>query len=177
MWTAAWSSTNARDIPNMLRKRKSGAPWPSAAPRSKKEEDVPGGTAFPYPYSEFEVHKVTDDGMAPIDITTKGVTVDFKAYVDEPGATIGLEDYRPGDEVDWNYLHDEVHYILKGKGEITYSLPPLHRRWYQTTAEAGCVYLIPRGARLRIKVIGDEPYRHLFVVMPGGFYPQDKLDR
>lgn len=136
-----------------------------------------GGAAFPYPYSEFKVYKVRPEEMAPIYIETHDVTIDFKAYTDEPGATIGVEDYRPGDEVEWTYFHDEVHYILKGKGEIAYSLPPLHRHWYTTTAEEGCVYLVPRGATLRIKVLGDEPYRHLFIVMPGGFYPADKLDR
>ena len=67
--------------------------------------------------------------------------------------------------------------MLKGKAEITYSLPPVHRKWHKTSAEEGCVYLIPRGARVKFKVVGNEPYRHLFVVMPGGFYPADKFER
>jgi hypothetical protein len=98
-------------------------------------------------------------------------------FNDEPGGTTGVEDFRPGDEVEWNFFHDEVQYILKGKAEITYSLPPIHRKWYKTSAEEGSVYLIPRGARVKFKVIGNDPYRHLFVVMPGGFYPADKFDR
>jgi hypothetical protein len=42
----------------------------------------------------------------------------------------------------------------------------MHRRWYKTSAEEGCIYLIPRGVRVKFKIIGNDPYRHLFVVMP-----------
>jgi hypothetical protein len=57
------------------------------------------------------------------------------------------------------------------------SVRAVHRKWYKTSAEEGCVYLISRGARVKFKVVGNEPYRHLFVVMPGGFYPADKFER
>lgn len=138
---------------------------------------MPGAPTFAYPYSEFKVFKVDPKAMQPTHIETRGVTFDIAVFNDEPGGTTGVEDFRPGDEVEWNFFHDEVQYILKGKAEITYSLPPVHRKWYKTSAEEGSVYLIPRGARVKFKVIGDDPYRHLFVVMPGGFYPADKFDR
>jgi ethanolamine utilization protein EutQ (cupin superfamily) len=138
---------------------------------------MPGAPAFPYPYSEFKVFKVDPKAMQPTHIETRGVTLDIAVFNDEPGGTTGVEDFRPGDEVEWNFFHDEVQYILKGKAEITYSLPPVHRKWYKTSAEEGSIYLIPRGARVKFKVIGSDPYRHLFVVMPGGFYPADKFDR
>src|SRR5581483_3966189 len=138
---------------------------------------MPGAAAFPYPYSELKVYRIRPEDMQPTEVTTKGITLDIKIYTDEPGATTGVEDFRPADEVDWSFYHDEVQYITKGRAEITYSLPPLHTRWHKTTAEVGCIYLIPRGARLKFKVIGNEPYRHVFVVMPGGFYPRDEFDR
>jgi ethanolamine utilization protein EutQ (cupin superfamily) len=130
--------------------------------------------------TEFKVFKVDPSAMKPTYIETRCVTMDvavFAVFNDEPGATTGVEDFRPGDEVEWSFYHDEVQYILKGKAEISYSLPPMHRRWYKTSAEEGCIYLIPRGARVKFKVIGNDPYRHLFVVMPGGFYPPDKFER
>jgi len=136
-----------------------------------------GGTGFPFPYSEFKIFKVDPSAMKPTYIETRGVTMDVAVFNDEPGATTGVEDFRPGDEVEWSFYHDEVQYILKGKAEISYSLPPMHRRWYKTSAEEGCIYLIPRGARVKFKVIGNDPYRHLFVVMPGGFYTPDKFER
>ena len=136
-----------------------------------------GSAAFPFPYSDLKVFKVDAKDMKPVEIPTRGVTLDIAVYNDEPGATTGVEDFRPGDEVDWSFYHDEVQYIVKGKAEITYSLPPLHTKWYKTVAEEGSIYLIPRGARLKFKVIGKDPYRHLFVVMPGGFYPADKFNR
>ena len=138
---------------------------------------MPGASAYPYPYSELKVFKVKPGDMKPAFIETRGVTLDMAVYNDEPGGTTGVEDFRPGDEVEWNFYHDEVQYILKGKAEMTYSLPPLHRKWYKTSAEEGCVYLIPRGARVKFKVIGNDPYRHLFVVLPGGFYPAELAER
>jgi len=136
-----------------------------------------GAPAFPFQYSDLKVFKVDPKDMKPISIETRGVTLDLAVYNDEPGGSTGIEDFRVGDVVEWNFHHDEVQYIVKGKAELTYSLPPLHRRWYTTTAEEGCIYLIPRGARVKFKVIGDEPYRHLWVVMPGGFYPKEQRDR
>ena len=136
-----------------------------------------GSSAFPFNYSELKVFKVDPKDMKPTRIDTRGVTLDVAFYNDEPGASTGVEDFRPGDEVDWSFFHDEVQYITKGKAELTYSLPPLHRRWYKTTAEVGSIYLIPRGARVKFKVIGDEPYRHLFVIMPGGFYSTEACER
>jgi hypothetical protein len=100
--------------------------------------------------TEFKVFKVDPSAMKPTYIETRCVTMDvavFAVFNDEPGATTGVEDFRPGDEVEWSFYHDEVQYILKGKAEISYSLPPMHRRWYKTSAEEGCIYLIPRGAR------------------------------
>jgi hypothetical protein len=41
--------------------------------------------------------------MAPTYIETRGVTLDIAVFTDEPGATTGVEDFRPGDEVDWSF--------------------------------------------------------------------------
>ena len=61
---------------------------------------MPGAPAFPYPYSEFKVFKVDPKAMQPTHIETRGVTLDIAVFNDEPGATTGVEDFRPGDEVE-----------------------------------------------------------------------------
>jgi hypothetical protein len=83
-----------------------------------------GGTGFPFPYSEFKVFKVDPSAMKPTYIETRGFTFDIAVFNDEPGGTTGVEDFRPGEEVEWSSSSQ--------------------------TAEAA---------------LGDEPCRHLFVVM------------
>jgi len=134
--------------------------------------------AYPYPFSKLVVHKVDPKDMKPFTVPTLGDQPgDITFYHDEPGATTGLEDFRPGTTFEWFFMHDEVQYVFSGKAEITYSLPPLHQKWEKTTAEAGCIYLMPRGAHVKFKIVSKEPYRHLFVVTPGGYYPKEMLKR
>ena len=104
-----------------------------------------GVTGFPFSYSDFKVFKVDPSAMKPAYIETRGVTLDIAIFNDEPGATTGVEDFRPGDEVEWSFYHDEVQYILKGKADIAYSLPPLHQRWLRPRLKRG-VFISFRGA-------------------------------
>lgn len=93
------------------------------------------------------------------------------ACIAEPSGFCGFEDWRPDAPSSdwWTFLYDEVHYALSGKAEITYLSPP----WYTSDSkktivvQEGDVYLIPKGTRWFRKVIGDKPYRHLCIIMPG----------
>ncbi len=38
-------------------------------------------------------------------------------------------------------------------------------------AEAGSIYLLPRGARIVWRVLSDEPFRHLCICVPNPGYP------
>lgn len=79
-----------------------------------------------------------------------------------------LEDFPPGETVFWFFPHDEIHYVVKGKAEITYSLASSsHTEQKTMTAEAGEAYLIPHGARITWKVEPGDPFRHLCFIMPG----------
>jgi uncharacterized cupin superfamily protein len=79
-----------------------------------------------------------------------------------------LEDFPPGETVFWFFPHDEIHYVVKGKAEITYSLAGTsHTELKTMTAEPGEAYLIPHGSRLTWKVAPGDPFRHLCFVMPG----------
>jgi ethanolamine utilization protein EutQ (cupin superfamily) len=87
-------------------------------------------------------------------------------YISDEAAQVAYEHFEPKSTVVWQYWHDEVHYVIEGKAKITYALAPLFIVTGEITAEAGDVYLIPKGADLKFEIISDEPYRHLCVMMP-----------
>jgi ethanolamine utilization protein EutQ (cupin superfamily) len=67
--------------------------------------------------------------------------------------------------------HDEVQFIVAGRAEITYHLPPLMVESGKVVAEPGCVYFLPQGARITWNVLSDEPFPHLCVCWPNPGYP------
>jgi ethanolamine utilization protein EutQ (cupin superfamily) len=84
-----------------------------------------------------------------------------------PQAWVVMEDFAAGDVVRWNFFYDEIHYILRGKAEVTYSLASTtYTEQKKMTAEAGDCYLIPRGASVEWKVDPSGPYQKLCVIMP-----------
>lgn len=87
-----------------------------------------------------------------------------------PAATVSVEDFFPGSDCRWAFHHNEVHLILSGSAEITYTLPPSYNTIRNTVAKKGDVYVILQGSRVTFKVTSDEPYRHFCVIMPRYHY-------
>jgi mannose-6-phosphate isomerase-like protein (cupin superfamily) len=90
----------------------------------------------------------------------------IKRYFREPAGNIAVEDFTAGQVFKWSYWHDEVHYIIKGKAEITFSMPPFHQTEEKIVAETGDAYMIYKGESLTFRVISKEPFRHLCIIMP-----------
>ena len=86
--------------------------------------------------------------------------------VPSPDAVVGIEDFGAGETMRWRFWHPEVHYILKGKAEVSYTLPAWHDEVKTMTVEAGDCYVIPKGAELQWKVSSEGPLRKFCVVMP-----------
>ena len=117
-----------------------------------------------------DLNKVNMDDVEPLEIGgpvpgMKQTTI-VKHLINEPCANIGLEDFPGGTQLDWAFWHDEAHYVLEGKAELTYTLPPNHNRVKTVICEKGHVYLIMNGTRATWKVLSNEPYRHLCFIMP-----------
>jgi quercetin dioxygenase-like cupin family protein len=110
------------------------------------------------------IFDVSDDDLTRID--TVAGPLYMKRFIKEPACNMVIEDFKPGQEITWWFWHDEIHYIITGKAEVTYSLPGLHLKSERATIEAGDAYLIYRGERITWKVISKEPYRKFCVVMP-----------
>ncbi|MEL7027794.1 MAG: hypothetical protein AAGL49_00975 [Pseudomonadota bacterium] len=130
----------------------------------------------PGQYSRFQVHRIKASDMeaAPLlelpfnpGVTLKG----YKTEIDEPAAQVIVEDFLPGTEFSWTFVHDELQYALSGKIDIEVFLPPLYGESVKTTLDEGCIYLFPAGTRMHVKVLGDEPYRHICICVPNPGYP------
>jgi len=82
---------------------------------------------------------------------------------------VSIEDFGAGETFFWAFpLDSEVHIILKGKAELTYSLEGTnHTEEKKMIVEEGDVYIIPRGARMTWKVDSGGPLRKMCVLMPG----------
>ena len=87
-------------------------------------------------------------------------------FVPSPDANVGLQGFPAGEIGIWRFWHPEVHYVLRGKAEISYSLPAFHLEKKTMKVEPYDCYVVPRGADLEFKVEPGETLRTLYVGMP-----------
>jgi mannose-6-phosphate isomerase-like protein (cupin superfamily) len=139
-------------------------------------ESKMSGSHAAIPYSRFEIYKVVNNDLdsAPEFPFPFVAGSKFKAVntgIDQPAVQVNFEDFYPGPDIVWSMFHDEVQYVTSGRAEITFHLPPLMQESGTVTAEAGSIYLLPRGARIVWRVLGDMPFRHLCICIPNPGYP------
>ncbi|MFC2031845.1 cupin domain-containing protein [Chloroflexota bacterium] len=102
-----------------------------------------------------------------IETSTGKYAIHSKTHINSANGGGGIEDIPAGHTLTWMYPHDEIHWILKGKAEMTYSLAGTsHTEQKTVNLEPGDIFLIPLGARLTIKVDPSGPLRRLLVSMP-----------
>jgi hypothetical protein len=83
-----------------------------------------------------------------------------------PECIMAVEDFFAGDTIRWAFHHAEFQYILKGKAELVYTLPPWHDEQKTLKVQTGDAYLIPNGADITFKIDKGAPFRKMCVVMP-----------
>lgn len=143
-----------------------------AAPRAP----AMSGTVKGLDYSKVRMYTVKDSDLdtAPNYEFPFIPGSQFKAVntgIDEPAVQVNFEDFVPGPDITWSLFHDEVQYVTSGRAEITFHLPPLMQESGTVIAEPGSIYLLPRGCRVRWRVLGNEPFRHLCICIPNPGYP------
>jgi len=110
--------------------------------------------AMPEPIiDEIPILKVSVDGPLDSQYTANGTaeTLDYPAN----GTAFRF------------FPQDEMHYVLRGKAEVVYSLASnSHQKQQTITLNVGDFYVIPVGARMTWK-IGDEALRILRIILPG----------
>jgi uncharacterized cupin superfamily protein len=92
--------------------------------------------------------------------------VRIKWVLSDAAGIAGIEDFEPGSEHSSSFWYDEMHFVIDGEAEISFTLPPLNRKIMKTTARRGDSYLLLRGTKVTWKITSKEPYRHLCVIMP-----------
>lgn|SRR5690625_1903127 len=90
--------------------------------------------------------------------------------INTPEGLAGLESFPAGKEYSFAFWADEFHFVVSGSATVKYTSPPLHQDVVETTVEAGDVYLIRSGSRVRWFVDESEPFVHYFAAMPGFDY-------
>ncbi|MEL7030214.1 MAG: hypothetical protein AAGL49_13650, partial [Pseudomonadota bacterium] len=105
------------------------------------------------PWSKFKIYSVADSDLdeAPDLEFPFHPGSRFRAVntgIDEPCTQINYEDFYKGQAITWSMPHDEVQYVVSGRAEITYFLPPLMQESGKAIAEPGSVYILPQGARI-----------------------------
>ena len=135
---------------------------------------MPIGLA-PNDRSKFQVYQYEASDMSGADLFdlpfNPGTKIRGYTAFDEPACQVIIEDFMPGTEFQWTFTHDEYQYAISGEIEIEVFEPPLYAESTKTTFKAGSVYLFPVGSRMHVKVIGDEPYRHICFCPPSPGYP------
>jgi quercetin dioxygenase-like cupin family protein len=130
--------------------------------------------------SSFESHQIDHGALdhAPLlDLPfNPGVKIRGYSAINQPNCQVIIEDFMPGDEFAWTFVHDEMQYALSGEMEVEVFLPPLYAESIKATIRPGTVYSYPVGARKHVKVTGTEPFRHICFCPPSPDYPFPTLD-
>ncbi len=92
--------------------------------------------------------------------------------INNPDCVAAVESFPAKATSKWSFYHHEVHYIMRGKAEVSYTLPPFHLEEKQMEVEPGDCYHIPQGAQLQWKVVSEEPLTKLCILMPNPLPPE-----
>jgi hypothetical protein len=122
-------------------------------------------------YSKFRMYKIENSDLdsitpGPFPFCEGAVSRMVGVGIDEPACQVVLEDYFPGPPYVWTVWQDQIDVVLSGKAKITYYEPPDQNIQRTVIAEAGCLYLIPRGTKIIWNILGEEPFRHLSIDFP-----------
>ena len=140
---------------------------------------MPVGLA-PTVRSSFEAHAIDHaalDSAPLIDLPfNPGIQIRGYSAINQSNCQVIVEDFMPGDEFWWTFVHDEIQYALSGEMEVEVFLPPLYSEVIRTTISAGMVFSYPLGARKHVKVLSDVPFRHICFCPPSPNYPFPTAD-
>ncbi len=100
----------------------------------------------------------------------------WQMILDEPTCQVVAEDWLKDNDVEWTYWVDSLFIVLGGSAEMEIWQPPNWTVRTKRTVSKDDVFLCPRGARARWKVLSDEPFRHLVVDIPNAGYSVEEMN-
>jgi hypothetical protein len=128
----------------------------------------------PLVYSRFRLIEPDAEALehAPVDPFPFIPTSQFRITVlaSEPAMQIVHEDWFKDNDIEWTYWVDAFHIVLGGSAEITYWNPPDWTDTGTVVANAGSMFLCPRGSRVKWRVTSSEPFRRVVLDIPNPGY-------
>jgi len=125
--------------------------------------DLPQSKGF----AVIEVHRFDPAQLQQVKVRGGEFTTRIQQTVNQPECSAAFEEFRPDEPHEYFvFWYDEVHYGLSGEAECIYRLPPTFDEEHTVRVRAGDMYFLPVGIHHRWRIIGDEPYRFLWVCMP-----------
>jgi hypothetical protein len=131
----------------------------------------------PLVYSKFRL--IEPDGAAldaaPMEPFPLRPSSSFRivTMINEPAMQVVYEDWFKGNDIEWVYWVDAFHIVISGEAEISYRDPPAWSETKTVVARAGAMYLTPRGAHVKWRVLSDEPFRHVVLDIPNAGFSFD----
>lgn len=128
----------------------------------------------PLVYSKFQLIQPDSEALdaAPMESFPTKSSSKFRivTLMNEPAMQAVYEDWFKGNDVEWTYWVDTVHFVVSGEAEITYWDPPNWETENTVVAGPGSFYLAPRGCRAKWRVLSDEPFRRIVLDIPNPGY-------
>jgi hypothetical protein len=130
-------------------------------------------------YSKFAIANVASASLDDAELepypTAPNSRFRWAILFSEQACQAVVEDWFKDNEIEWTYWIDSIFYVLSGECEITLWQPPNWTEQRVVVARVGDVFLCPRGARVRFRVLSDEAFRHLVFDVPNPGYDADEL--
>ncbi len=123
---------------------------------------------------EIEIHEFDAGRLERFPVRGNDFVNWADTVINEESCVAAFQEFRPEEPMGyWVMFYDEIHYGLSGEADLIYKLPPNYDEEKTVRVKAGSLYLLPIGADTNWRVVGDEPYRSLFDIMPrpkGGLF-------
>jgi len=118
--------------------------------------------------SEIPKIKIDPQGKVRVTRSRFGNLYFTGRFLMYPEANVICEYFGAGETVKWAFNYCEVHYILNGEADMSYSLYHTgHTEVKTMKVEKGDAYIIPSGAFVEWKVSNKGHLMKLCVIMPG----------
>jgi hypothetical protein len=128
----------------------------------------------PLVYSKFRLITPDDAALDAAELEPFPTDPDSKfrivTLMNEPAMQAVYEDWFKGNDIEWTYWVDAVHFVVSGRAEITYWDPPNWEQENHVVAGPGSFFLTPRGCRARWHIVSDEPFRRVVLDIPNPGY-------
>ena len=95
--------------------------------------------------------------------------------INEPSCCAGFIEFDKDINQGFPFGHNEIHYVLSGKAEYTFTSQPAHMEERKAILAAGDLCLIRYGTAIKFHPI-EQPFRVAYVVMPMPEVPYRPFD-